>query len=60
MSDLLTLRQMAEELGVTAATLRQQLAAGKLHGTKLGRDWFVARREVERYRREHRRERTGA
>lgn len=42
-------------LGVTAATLRQQIKHGSLKATKRGRDWFVTAREVERYRRESRR-----
>jgi hypothetical protein len=37
------------------ATLRQQIAAGKLHATKRGRDHWVQPREVERYRLEHKR-----
>jgi len=45
-----TLTEAAALLGVTAATLRQQIANGKLRATKRGRDWWVTRREVERYR----------
>lgn len=51
----MTLAEAATSLGVTAATLRQQIANGKLKATKRGRDWWVAKREVERYRTEHRR-----
>lgn len=51
----MTLLDAAELLGVTAATLRQQIANGKLRATKRGRDWFVTAREVERYRQESRR-----
>jgi len=50
-----TLTEAAAILGVTAATLRQQIANGKLRATKRGRDWWVTRREVERYRTESRR-----
>ena len=39
-------------LGVTADTLRQQIAAGRLRAAKRGRDWHVTRGEVERYRRD--------
>ncbi len=46
----MTLTEAAAILGVTAATLRQQIANGKLKATKRGRDWWVTRREVERYR----------
>jgi excisionase family DNA binding protein len=51
----MTLIQAAALLGVTAATLRQQIANQKLRATKRGRDWWVTRREVERYGRENRR-----
>lgn len=46
----MTLTEAAALLGVTAATLRQQIANGKLRATKHGRDWQVTPREVERYR----------
>jgi len=49
----LTLPEAAAILGVTPATLRQQIAAGKLKARKIGRDWHVTPREVERYRTEH-------
>ena len=52
---MLTLAEAAERLGVTAATLRQQIANGRLKGRKVGRDWTVSEREVERYARENRR-----
>ena len=45
----MTLIEAAALLGVTAATLRQQIANGKLRASKRGRDWWVSRREVERY-----------
>ena len=51
----MTLIEAAAILGVTAATLRQQIANGKLRARKVGRDWHVTRREVERYRAESRR-----
>lgn len=51
----MTLPEAAALLGVTAATLRQQIANGKLRAVKRGRDWWVTRREVERYRKESRR-----
>jgi excisionase family DNA binding protein len=50
-----TLLEAAQSLGVTAATLRQQIANGKLKARKVGRDWHVQTREVERYRDENRR-----
>jgi excisionase family DNA binding protein len=51
----MTLLEAAALLGVTAATLRQQIANGKLRASKRGRDWWVTTREVERYRRASRR-----
>jgi len=51
----MTLPEAAALLGVTAATLRQQIANGKMRATKRGRDWWVTKGEIERYRRESRR-----
>ena len=51
----MTLIEAAASLGVTAATLRQQIANGKLQAVKRGRDWWVTKGEVERYRAENRR-----
>jgi excisionase family DNA binding protein len=52
MDDILTLAAAADELGVTTATLRQQIASGRLAAEKLGPMWVVLRSEVNRYRRE--------
>ncbi len=46
----MTLIEAARLLGVTPDTLRQQIAAGRLKATKRGRDWWVTKGEVERYR----------
>ncbi len=46
----MTIPEAAALLGVTAATLRQQIANGRLAARKAGRDWSVTPREVERYR----------
>lgn len=46
-----TLADAAAQLGVTAATLRQQLGRGRLSGVKVGRDWFVSSEEIARYKR---------
>ncbi len=46
----MTLIEAAASLGVTPDTLRQQIGRGRLKATKIGRDWSVAPREVERYR----------
>jgi excisionase family DNA binding protein len=45
-----TLPEAAALLGLTAATLRQQIANGRLAARKIGRDWSVSAREIERYR----------
>lgn len=52
----MTLKEAAEQLGVTPDNLRGAIARGTLKAEKLGRDWFVTPREVERYRKDHRRE----
>jgi excisionase family DNA binding protein len=51
----MTLTEAAALLGVTAATLRQQIANGRLRATKKGRDWWVTKGEVARYGQENRR-----
>lgn len=51
----MTLREAAESLGVTPDNLRGAIHRGVLKAEKKGRDWFVKKAEVERYRREHRR-----
>jgi len=48
---LLTLREAAAKLGITADTLRAQIRKGRLRATKLGRDWVVEADEVARYER---------
>jgi excisionase family DNA binding protein len=45
-----TLVEAAATLGVQPATLRQQIANGRLRAKKMGRDWQVTKREVQRYR----------
>ena len=47
---MLTLTQAAAALGVSAATLRQQIGNGRLRARKIGPVWTVTQREVERYR----------
>lgn len=52
MHETLTLREAAALLGLDPSTLRRQIAAGRLAARRHGRDWFVSRREVARYRRD--------
>lgn len=52
---MLTLAEAAARLGVDPSTLRHQIRNGRFSATKLGRDWLVEEREVERYARESRR-----
>ena len=51
----MTLIEAAALLGVTPDNLRGAIKRGSLKATKVGRDWTVTPREVERYRTEHRR-----
>lgn len=53
MTDLTPLPRAAAELGLASSTLRHQVRLGRLHGLKLGRDWYFTRGEIDRYRREH-------
>lgn len=48
---LLTLKEAAAQMGITADTLRAQIRRKRLHATKLGRDWLVEAAEVGRYER---------
>jgi excisionase family DNA binding protein len=47
---VLTLTEAAEQLGVTASTLRHQVQARRLRARLLGKTYIVSPREVERYR----------
>jgi len=51
----MTLIEAAAMLGVTPDNLRGAIARGSLKATKVGRDWHVTDREVDRYRTTHRR-----
>ncbi len=46
------IKDAAAQLGIKPNTLKKQAQAGRLTATKLGRDWYVTSREVERYREE--------
>src|SRR3954447_13665130 len=47
----MNLRDAAALIGVDPATLRQQISRGNLRAKKSGRDWTVARNDVEHYAR---------
>ena len=44
-ANVMTVRQVAEELGVAEDTVRQQLQEGRLRGEKVGSVWRVLRSE---------------
>lgn len=48
----ITLAQAASRLGVAPSTLRNQVKAGRLRASLVGKTWTVTEREVERYRAE--------
>jgi excisionase family DNA binding protein len=50
---LLSLKEAAASLGITADTLRRQAEKGTLRARRVGWMWTVTEREIERYRGEH-------
>jgi len=50
---MLVLSEAAERLGLRPVTLRTQIKNGVLKARRLGSQYVVTEREVERYRREH-------
>jgi excisionase family DNA binding protein len=46
----MTVREVAERLGLATGTVQVQIRAGKLRAEKRGRDYWVLPSEVERYR----------
>jgi hypothetical protein len=52
----MSLPEAAKSLGLAPSTLRHQVKNRKLTAIKVSRDWYVTPDEVERYRREHRKE----
>lgn len=43
-----TLKQVEELTGIKAANLRQRIARGNLKATKIGRDWVLSSKTVEK------------
>lgn len=52
---LITLKEAAAQLGTSPDNLRARIARGTLKARKMGRDWFVEQREVDRYAAQNRR-----
>jgi excisionase family DNA binding protein len=52
MQDILDTTEAADALGVRPGTVRAAIAQGRMSATKRGRDLWILRSEVERYRRE--------
>jgi excisionase family DNA binding protein len=47
--NLLILSDAAREAGLSPVTLRVQIKNGRLKATKLGRDWYVTRAQLNAY-----------
>lgn len=54
---LLTIVEAAALIGRSPVTLRKQVTRGALRATRVGSQWVVTERELQRYVAEHRRER---
>lgn len=52
MTDLLTLAEAGRKLGLAPSTLRNQVKAGRLAATLIGKTWTITAAELERYRSE--------
>lgn len=46
-TEFLTVDEVAQRLRYKPATIQGWLRTGRLHGTKVGREWRIAAREVE-------------
>jgi excisionase family DNA binding protein len=46
---LLTVPEAADRLGLSMAMVRRYCAQGKLPAQKMGRDWAIPRRDIERF-----------
>ena len=47
---MLTLSEAAEQLGISAATLRHQVQGGRLTARLFGKTYVITAQELERYR----------
>lgn len=50
MDDLMRLKDMAEYLGVSEWSVRQEIKAGRLKARKTGKGWTTLRHIVEEFR----------
>lgn len=47
----MTVRQVAEEIGIAELTVRRLLKSGELHGYKAGfKSWRITREELDRFK----------
>ena len=46
---VLTVEDVAGILGTSEEVVRKQLRQGRLHGVRVGKEWRIARVELERY-----------
>lgn len=53
LDDIISLADAAEDLGLSAITLRHQAKAGRLRARLVGKTWITTRDEVARYRRDN-------
>jgi excisionase family DNA binding protein len=51
MADMLSVSEIANELGLSERRVRALLKAGQLRGERVGRSWLVSRHAVEQFRR---------
>ncbi len=52
-TEVLTVHDVAERLGLDRTTLARQIRRGALKAEKSGKTWLITAEEMERYRREH-------
>ena len=46
----MTLREAADQLGITPDSLRQAIARGTLKASKRGRDWWVTEKQLKQWK----------
>lgn len=46
----MTLREAADQLGITPDSLRQAIARGTLKASKRGRDWWVTEKQLKEWK----------